>query len=240
MKVLTLDIETAPNTASVWGLWQQNVGLPQLLESGYVLCFAAKYEHEDRVRFHKGPAMVRAAHKLLTDADVIVGYNHIKFDIPWLNTEFIRAGLTAPAQFATVDLCQIVKQRFRFPSNKLEYVASELLGEGKGNTGGHATWLGCMAGDKTAWARMEHYNRQDVLLTERLYQHLKPWIARLPNPRLYGDAQPGEVTCPQCGGNKVRKRGISYTQLCSYQRYLCDDCGRYSRGKHQLEGVNAR
>ena len=44
MKTLTLDIETAPQVAHVWGLWQQNVGLPQLLESGYVMCFAAKWE----------------------------------------------------------------------------------------------------------------------------------------------------------------------------------------------------
>lgn len=239
MKVLTLDIETAPNTASVWGLWQQNVGLPQLLESGYVLCFAAKWEHEENVRFHRGKGMARAAHRLLTEADLVVGYNHVKFDIPWLNTEMMRAGLTQPAPFAVVDLCALVKQRFRFPSNKLEYVASELLGEGKQNTGGHATWLGCMAGDKQAWARMEHYNKADVTLTERLYQHLKPW-AKLPIPALYGDAQPGDVTCPQCGSNDVRKRGVAYTQLASYQRFLCSDCGRYSRGKHRLEGVNAR
>jgi chromosome partitioning protein len=33
LKVLLLDIETSPNLAHVWGIWQQNVGLSQLLET---------------------------------------------------------------------------------------------------------------------------------------------------------------------------------------------------------------
>lgn len=238
-RVITLDIETAPQTAHVWGLWQQNVGLPQLLESGYVMCFAAKYEDEDRVRFHKGIAVPRAAQRLLNDADVVVHYNGTRFDIPHLQTEMVRAGVTPPSPYAQIDLCNVVKQRFRFPSNKLEYVASELLGTGKASTGGHATWIKCMAGDKDAWARMRGYNEQDVLLTERLYQHLKPWI-RLPNPALYGGSEPGQVTCPGCGSNDMRKRGLAYTALQSYQRYQCNRCDRWARGKQKVHGVDAR
>lgn len=240
MRVLTLDIETSPNLAHVWGLWDQNIGLPQLLESGEVICFAAKYEHEDRVRFHKGPSLVKAAHKLLTEADVVVHYNGTRFDIPWLQSEMVRVGMTRPAPFAQVDLCSVVKREFRFPSNKLEYVASELLGVGKAPTGGHATWIGCMANDPKAWAKMREYNIADVLLTERLYTRLKPWIRNLPNPRLYGDAQPGAVTCPQCGSNRLIKRGLSYTKLCAYPRYSCLECGRWSTGKHRVDGVDAR
>jgi hypothetical protein len=238
MRVLTLDIETAPNVGHVWGLWQQNVGLPQLLESGYVLCFAAKWEHEDKVRFHRHD-VAKHAHALLSQADVIVHYNGTKFDIPWLQSEMVRAGMVPPAPFAQVDLCGVVKQRFRFPSNKLEYVASELLGEGKAPTGGHHTWIGCMAGDPKAWARMREYNEADVLLTERLYQRLKPWI-KLPNPALYGDADVAEKTCPGCGSSDVRKRGLAYTTLTSYQRYQCVACGRWGRGKNRVKGVDVR
>jgi len=63
VKTLVIDIETAPNVGHVWGLWQQNIGLPQLLESGYVMCFAAKWVGQDRVMFHKGSSVPRAAHK---------------------------------------------------------------------------------------------------------------------------------------------------------------------------------
>lgn len=239
MKELVIDIETAPQTAHVWGLWQQNVGLPQLLQSGYVLCFAAKYTSEDRVRFHKGPGMVAAAHKLLSDADVVIGYNQARFDIPHLQGEFVKAGMVPPAPFAQIDLCAVVKKNFRFPSNKLEYIATALLGEGKQATGGHSTWIGAMAGDRQAWARMRSYNEQDVLLTERLYHHLKPWI-KMPNPVLYGDADPSAPTCAGCGSHNIKKSGLAYTQLSSYQRYKCNECGRYGRGKNRVRGVDIR
>lgn len=241
MRVLTLDIETSPNLAHVWGLWDQNVGLPQLLESGEVICFAAKWENEKKVLFHKGPGLVEAAHELLTEADVVVHYNGTKFDIPWLQSEMVRAGMTRPAPFVQVDLCNIVKREFRFPSNKLEYVASELLGEGKAPTGGHHTWIGCMAGDPVAWARMEKYNRADVVLTEKLFHRLLPWIQHLPNPALYGDAAPNaDYTCPQCGGANIIRRGLAYTRLQSYVRYSCNDCGRWGRGKNRVGGVDVR
>lgn len=239
MRVLTLDIETAPQTAHVWGLWQQNVGLPQLLESGYVMCFAAKWEGEDKVSFHKGISVPKAAHRLLNQADVVVGFNHIGFDIKHLKTEMARVEMTPPSPWHDVDLLHVVKRNFRFPSNKLEYVATQLLGEHKAPTGGHHTWIKCMAGDKDAWARMRQYNEQDVLLTERLYQRLKPWI-KLPNPALYGDADPTEKTCPGCGSHNITKRGLAHTTLSSYQRYLCNDCGRWGRGKNRVRGVDVR
>lgn len=239
MRVLTLDIETAPNTGHVWGLWQQNIGLPQLLESGYVMCFAAKWEGQDKVQFYKGLQVPKAAHRLLTEADVVVHFNGDRFDLPHLRTEMVRVGMTPPAPYVSIDLCTVVKRQFRFPSNKLQYVAGELLGDHKSETGGHATWIKCMAGDKDAWARMQSYNMQDVVLTERLYQYLKPWI-KLPNAQLYGDAVQGVKTCPQCGSTDIRKRGLAYTALSSYQRYACQQCGRWSRGKARVHAVDVR
>lgn len=239
MKVLTLDIETAPNVAHTWGIWQQNIGLPQLRESGYVLCFAAKWEDQKYTRWFNKDEVAPAAHDLLTQADVVVTYNGTSFDIPWLHTAMAKAGLTAPSGFVHVDLCKVVKQRFRFPSNKLEYVARELLGEGKQPTGGHETWVGCMADDPKAWDRMARYNKADVVLTEKLYQHLKPWVNNLPNYGLYdGD---GTVTqCPQCGSEDIVKRGLAYTRLSAYPRMSCNQCNRWFRGRHRVRGVDAR
>jgi len=238
MRVLTLDIETAPQVAHVWGLWQQNVGLPQLLESGYVMCFAAKWEDEDKVRFHKGISVPKAAHRLLDQADVVVHYNGTKFDIPHLQTEMARAEMTPPSPFTQVDLCNVVKAKFRFPSNKLEYVAAQLLGDHKAPTGGHLTWVQCMAGDRAAWARMETYNVQDVLLTERLYHRLKPWC-KVPNVGLY-DGDGVIIQCPQCGSEDLQRRGLQYTDLSAYVRYWCKSCGRWSRGKNRVRGVDVR
>ena len=46
MKILLLDIETAPNIVHSWGLWQQNIGLPQIVKSGYTICWSAKWYKE--------------------------------------------------------------------------------------------------------------------------------------------------------------------------------------------------
>ena len=42
-KILSLDIETAPMVGTFWGLWKQNIGLNQIAEDWYILCYAAKW-----------------------------------------------------------------------------------------------------------------------------------------------------------------------------------------------------
>lgn len=180
MRTLILDIETSPNLADVWGLWDQNIGLPQLRESGHLMCFAAKWYGERQVQFysdheHGTEGMLQAAWDLINEADAIVHFNGRAFDMKWFRTEFVRQGWTRTLGYHEIDLCAIVKREFKFPSNKLQYVAGELLGEGKETTGGHQLWVDCMAGDEKAWARMKRYNVGDVKLTERLYDRLRPW-----------------------------------------------------------------
>ncbi len=246
MRILTLDIETAPNLAHVWGLWQQNVGLPQLLESGEVLCFAAKWYGEKKVMFfssyeHGKEGMLRAAYELVCEADVIIHFNGKSFDMPWLNSEWVRQGWTPPSPYQEIDLKVIAARTFRFPSNKLDYLAGELLGHKKvKNVDGHELWVKCMAGDKDAWKQMEKYNRFDVVLTEKLFDRIRPWIRNMPNPALYNEADPVDHTCPDCGSGNLTKEGFSYTKVSVYQRYSCDDCGRWSRGGKKIAGVDVR
>lgn len=149
MKILLLDIETAPHLAHVWGVWQQNVGMNQLLEPGYMLCWAAKWLGEKEVYFssvRKGAGrMVKEIHQLMSEADAICTYNGNKFDLPTLNKEIFMAGLQPPAPSKSVDLLRVVKQRFRFPINKLDYVAQQLGIGAKVEHEGHELWIKCMA-----------------------------------------------------------------------------------------------
>lgn len=247
MKILTLDIETSPNLAHVWQLWNiHNVGLNQLLESGEVLCFAAKWHGEKKVLFYSlykdgKIGMLKAAYDLISEADVIVHFNGRSFDMPWLFSEFVRQGWTAPAPYQEVDLKVVSSKTFRFPSNKLDYLAGELLGERKvRNADGHELWIACMNGDPKAWAQMEKYNRKDTVLTEKLFDRLRPWVRNLPNPALYDEADPVDQTCPQCGSCSLTKEGFAFTKVSKFQRYSCDDCGRWSRGKARVAGVDLR
>lgn len=242
-KILIIDIETSPNMAHVWSLWNVNVGLNQLLESGEVICFAAKWYGAKKTMFfstfHDGKEqMVLAAHDLLNEADIVVHYNGKRFDIPHLNREFLEAGLTPPAPYHQVDLFQTSKKTFKFPSNKLDYIAQTLDIGAKTQHAGHTLWLDCLNGKSKAWKTMKEYNIHDVELTERLYDRLLPWIHPHPNVNLYSEhPQDG---CPNCGGTNLRREGTRTTDLGVYQRYQCRDCGKWSRDKLKLGGVGVR
>lgn len=247
MKILTVDIETSPNLAYVWGLFKQNVAISQIEEAGEVICFAAKWLGSDEILYyslhHDGKQeMLNAAYNLLSEADAVVHYNGARFDIPHLNREFILAGMTPPAPFAQIDLLRTVKSKFRFVSNKLDFV-SQALGIGaKTSHTGFQLWLDCLAGDEEAWGLMREYNKQDVVITENLYTRLLPWIQPHPAVPLFDTETPtsGDPLCPNCGGDTLKPRGRAYTSVSVFQRYRCDDCGKWSRGGTRLEGVSVR
>lgn len=238
MKILLLDIETAPNLAYVWGLFKETVNIERIVASGHVLCWAAKWYGDDKVHFasiqRRDPAnMLSGIHRLLTKADAVVHYNGKSFDIPTLNKEFVSHGLKPPAPYKQIDLLQVARAEFRFPSNKLDYVAKALgLGE-KVRHPGFEMWVKCMAKDAGAWRQMEDYNRHDVVLLERLYNKLKPWIRTHPNHGAYE----GCSCCPKCGSEKFQQRGYAVTAQYSYKRYQCCACGGWFRGAKSVRIV---
>lgn len=233
MRILLLDIETAPNLVHCWGIWQQNVAINQIIKPGYTLCWAAKWLGEEEIYYasleHDKEFMLNTIYQMLDEADAVVHYNGTKFDIPTLNQEFISIGLTPPSSFKQIDLLRTTRGQFRFPSNKLDYVA-RVLGLGQKHAHkGHDLWIGCMEDDAESWKVMQEYNIQDVVLLEKLYNKLLPWIKNHPNVGLYNKEE-GPV-CPVCGGKHLHKRGVAHTTVGTYTRYRCSDCGKWSRSR---------
>jgi hypothetical protein len=235
VKLLVLDIETSPNLAYVWGLWDQNVGLNQIAELGSVICFAAKWVGDKKIHYHSDhhdghDEMVKRAHELIDQADAVIHYNGKSFDIKHLNREFVLAGMSPPSPHKDIDLLTVARSRFRFASNKLDHVASVLGIGSKVHTGGFSLWVGCMKDDPKAWATMKKYNCADVTLTEAVYERLKPWIKNHPNRNLYRpDGDP--LGCPTCGApdSALKKRGSYRTMTCTYQRWCCTACGAWQK-----------
>ena len=244
MKILFLDIETSPNVAHVWGIWQQNVSINQLMESSYTMCWAAKWHGESEVMFDsvyqsRPRTMIKRIHALIEQADMVVHYHGTSFDIPTLNKEFLLQGIPPPSPVKEMDLLRVVRRKFRFPSNKLDYVAQRLgLGK-KYDHEGHTLWVKCMANDPKAWAEMEAYNRHDVVLLEKLYGKLLPWMS--PGHLSHAVFAAAEV-CPTCGCSKAHRRGYAYTGSGKYQRFQCQGCHAWYRGKLNLlsKGVKGR
>ncbi len=248
MRILAFDIETSPNLADVWGLWNQNVSINQLRESTQVICWVAKWiggvdRPEFRSVHHDGhEKMIRRMWALLDESDVVIHYNGRRFDVPHMNREFLTLGLKPPAPFRQIDLLETIKRQFRFPSNKLAYVSKVLGLSGKMEHEGHALWIKCMAGDPDAWERMREYNVRDVTLLEDLYSELRPWITNHPNRALYEDPDPDAVRCPTCGGRKYERRGYARTNVSTYPRYHClaESCGRWFRGSKRIANVTTQ
>jgi DNA polymerase elongation subunit (family B) len=235
MRTLIIDIETRPNLAYVWGLWDQNVGLNQIAEVGSVISFAAKW-HKSRTvlfasDFHNGhDEMVCKAWELVDEADAIVHYNGKAFDMKHLNREFLLAGLGPPSPHNDIDLLTTVKNRFKFVSNKLDHVSRQLeLGQ-KVQHNGFELWLACMRNDERAWATMRKYNKHDVTLTEELYDVLLPWIKSHPNRAVIDNA--GEV-CPRCASKELQRRGYRHLATATYKQFQCMSCRSYFRAVKQ-------
>lgn len=243
-RILTLDIETSPNLAHVWSLWKQNVSLNQLMETGNVMCFAAKWLDDPQTMFwserHGFEVMLGAAHDLLSEADAVITYNGDRFDLPTINREFLREFWSPPAPYISLDLLKAVRKNFRFHSNKLDHVVRELYIGEKAKHSGHELWVDCLRGDNRAWATMETYNRQDVQITEELALRLKPWLPNWPNPALFSDDEALAMSCPGCGGVDLKREGFRYTRVGRYQRYSCPDCGRWSTNGRRDRGVQLR
>lgn len=231
VKILTLDIELAPNLATIWSLFNITVGINQLVETSRVLCVSAKWYGSKKTMFfsewtngQKG--MLKAVHDLLCEADAVIGYNTERFDLPLLQREFIKAGMPPPPPVKHIDLLKVVKKQFRFTSNKLAHVAEQLGLPHKDDVGGHSTWLAVMNGNRQARNRMRAYNIQDVIVTEALYEKLFPWIHTLPNRGLFDTTRP---VCPACGSHHIQRRGHTRTKTASYRRFVCLDCKTWSR-----------
>lgn len=180
-KLLVVDIETMANLAWVWGTYQQDIGPHQIVKHKRTISWAAKWLGAGKVMFasefhHGREEMVRGAWALLDEADAVIGYNSKRFDEKHLRTEFKLSGLGPPSHYQSIDLYTVGKREFSFGSHKLDSVAERLQIGRKREHEGFGLWLKCEAQDEDAWRRMRAYNRQDVRLTEKLFEEFREWI----------------------------------------------------------------
>jgi hypothetical protein len=138
-------------------------------------------------------------------------------------------GLTPPSQYKVIDTLKIARKYFKFDGNRLNDLC-KFLGIGKKvETGGFELWKLCMAGDERAWSKMIKYNKMDVILLEKLYLRLLPWISDYPN---FNTTPTDPMECPSCGSDKMQRRG--FQKLINGRqkpRAQCQNCGKWSYGK---------
>ena len=243
-RILWIDIEAAPAKAYIWDLKTRYVPLKHVAEDGYVLCFAYRWNDEKEAtvvsRWTRGEkAMVQKAWNLLDEADIVIHYNGNNYDIPRLNTEFLRYRMGPPSPSHPIDLFRTVRQ-FRVLSRSMQHMLDILGLDSKMEHKGMELWTGCMEGNAEDRQTMEEYNLQDVLVMGDLYKELRPWIKDHPNMSLYMDLD--KKSCPKCGSEDLRFKGYKRTKVMNYKQYKCNSCGSYPRERYadkadQPEGV---
>lgn len=240
-RIILLDIETSPITAYTWRAFDDNA--LKILDFSKILSVSWKVLGEkttyckalpDYKGYKKGVVndekLIKEVWKVLDEADILITHHGDKFDIPKLNSRFIYWGLNAPSSYKSIDTKKIASKYFAFDSNSLKNLGSYLGLGSKLETGGFSLWDSCMQGDPKAWSLMKSYNSQDVILLEKIYLALRPYIENHPNLSLINGPSDG-CSCPSCQSTDVQKRGFSFTKTGRKQRYQCNSCGSWSSGK---------
>lgn len=234
-KILLLDIETFPNISFTWGKYDQNV--IEFLQEYCIATFSAKWYNGGKVfakalpdypgyspKSYDDKAIVQDLWNLLDEADIVIAHNGNDFDIRMIQGRFIFHKMTPPSPFKKIDTKQEFRKVARFNSNSLNDLG-KLLGEGKKIKTDFDLWSGCINGDPKSWQKMVHYNKKDVLLLERVYKRLLPWVSTHPDWGLYLD----EAVCPKCGNRDIEFRGYTTTLRRKYRRFMCKKCGGWGR-----------
>jgi len=236
-RILLFDIETQANKIYAWGKYEQNA--IAYAQHWYMISFAWKWLDEKQVyvkalpdypKLYKSDPtndnnLVNDLWKLFDEADVVMGHNAKKFDVKKTNARFIKHEMKPPSPYQVIDTRDVAKRYFRFDSNKLDDLG-DYLGIGrKINTGGFDLWLGCEAGDKKSWDKMKKYNKQDIVLLEKVYRRMLPHMNNHPNIALLTGNLRG---CPNCGSLHIHQKGERVTRTTVYHRYQCQQCGSWS------------
>jgi len=252
-RILIFDLETAPIEAYVWALWDQNIGLDQIKSEWSILAYGAKWLGEKDIfygdtsgggkdRIRDDSKLLEGIWELFDKADIVVAQNGAKFDVKKLNARLMMHGFPPYSPIRVIDTLVASRKYFGFSSNKLAWLSRWLTTAPKSDHRkfpGFELWVECLRDNPEAWKEMKRYNIRDVIACEQLYLKLRPWIANHPNLGAYKEGITKQ-SCPKCGSTKMQKRGITVTQQGQYQRYQCNKCAGWSRGKELLLPLEER
>ena len=247
-KILLLDIETAPCHGRFWRIGKQYITPEQIEEDWFIFGFSAKWLLSDEMMSdfvtpkeaikRDDKRIMVSAHKLVSQADIIIGHNIKKFDMPKLKTRFFLNGLKPPMPYQLLDTLSSAWKEFSFSSAKLNYLSKIILHKEKLKTN-FDLWIKCEQGDQESLDYMEEYCRMDTQLLEDVYIELRPWLTQHPNLPIIMEAQ--EPACINCGCFEFTdEEGWYPTPQNRYEAVRCASCGAISHKRKSLLTTNQR
>lgn len=231
-KRLYFDIETSPNIGFFWSAgYKQTIDYSNIIREREIICICYKWEGSKRVyslqwdKNQNDKKMLLEFMHVMKDADELVGHNGDKFDLAWIRTRCLFHRIPMFPSYKTVDTLKVSRSKFRFNSNRLNYIA-DYLGLGTKHHTTFDLWKRIVL-DKcdTSMRKMVAYCKQDVKLLEQVYQELSKHI----EPKVHhGALMDGHDrgSCPNCGGlDLIRRRLTSTPTGLLKAQYSCKSCG---------------
>ena len=248
-RIILWDLETLPNLSEVMKIMPGLSAYPGLslkASINSVICFGHKIYGEKETKcinawdfknwnrdVNDDYEVVKKAQEILKDADAIVTHNGKRFDLKFLQTRLAIHGLPALPKITHIDTCSVLKSNLYLFNNRLNTAGKILASEEKLENGG---WELCVDVSKRipkAMKTMTDYCKQDVVVLEKLYKKLLPFVSSIPNYNLYSNGE--KRLCPNCGSTRFYKDGYRATKASLTTRLRCRDCGSNftSKGDNQ-------
>lgn len=234
-KILIFDIETAPMEVYTWWLWNQTMGIDQIKEDWFMLCWSAKWLYwketmhwslnKRELKRKDDKRISNDLWKLINEADMVVAHNWDAFDIKKMNARFIKHWLPIPSPYQSIDTLKVARKAFRMTSNKLDYLCKFLWIGWKLKTWGFDLWKNAVEWNIEALEKMDIYCMNDVKILEELYLILRPYIKNHPNLNLYWEWE----RCSNCWSKDIKWTHTYKTANSSFKAWQCQDCWAFMR-----------
>lgn len=247
-RILILDVETVDGiTEQHWfdrgDLKNRYIHHETVKREPRVTIVCAKwYDQGDVIRlteWDKGGrgAFLKRAHRLMSEADIVVGHYVDNADVPWLKGDFHmprighphRPNLPPLPPFKTVDTLKVLRREFKGGAKfKSLDAMCQIVGiPSKTDHYDREAMNRAVNGSVEDRERLTEYCAGDVIATQWLYDWLRPHIRN--HPALLVDGQSRLDTCRPCGGKTkpIAKRYAA--DVFSYTIQRCVRCGWHGR-----------
>lgn len=243
-RILIFDIERVPAWTKPLPIWDMKslkykyLGPGDIQSWGRTICLAYQWLGESKIHFiaewQEGGrlAFLEKARDLLTEADVVVGHNMQDFDLPHLEGEFVLENISQPAPVKVFDTLKVMRKHGNLENNQLDTLDKRFGFTGKSDKYRIDVAMGAVDGDVKMQKKIELYNRGDIRATKRVYLRLRP-LGNV-NLNVTFDDSADVVRCHACSSTKVQRRGVAVTGLGRYQRFQCQSCSAWGKGKKLL------
>ena len=227
---LYFDIEVSANVGLFWQSgYKLQIGTENIIKERAVICICYKWEDDNDVYYLQWDSkqddkkLLQEFINVANTADELVGHNGDKFDLAWIRTRCLFHNIQMFPTYNTIDTLKVARSKFRFNSNRLDYIG-KFLGLGQKNHTNFDLWKDIMLKNcKKAMNTMIDYCIQDVVLLEQVHKALNNHI---PSKTHYGVIfGQDRGSCPECGSDDIviNKRRTTASGVKKIQ-FICKTC----------------